>query len=304
MFGRKTAIGVLTAILGVGLLGGAALAAFAPAPLDTAGVLPSLEGAPATLTTNNADNKADRLKTILDALVKKGVITQAQEDAILAALKDAAADERKKDEALRHVFADLFEQSAKYLGLTPADLKAKLPGTSLAAIANGTPGKSRDGLIAALTTAVDDAIAKALADNKITKEQADKAKAEAPAHVTKFVDHVWPKREPRPVVKLPTVHAFLGDAIKVATDYLGVKPEDLMKALHDGKSLGDVANATAGKSRDGLIAAITNSVDAKIDQALKDGKVTAEQATKLKDGVKDAVTQLVDRKGNVKAVGR
>jgi hypothetical protein len=298
MFGgqRRVVIAIVTGILGLGLLGGAAFATFAPAPADTFSLVPSIEGAS---TTSAAPKPGDNgLKAILDALVAKGVITQAQEDAILAAAKDAHGD-KSRDDLLRRVFGNLFDQSATYLGLKPSELKTKLPGTSLAAIANATAGKSRDGLVAYLVKATDDAIAKAVVDGKATKEQGDKATAAVPDHIAKFVDHTYPTPKPRTIV--PKVQAFVGDAIGAARTYLGLTPTDLITQLHAGKSLGEIANATAGKSRDGLIAALVTQANAKIDKAQQDGKVTAAQATELKVGVTSAVTQLVDRKGPVKA---
>ena len=289
--GRKAAAIALTAVLGVGLLGSAAFAAFAPAPTDTFSLVPTLPG-----TAVAEAPKADRLKAVLDALVTKGVITQAQEDAILAALKDAAGD-KERAAFLRTVFKDLFAQSATYLGMDGKALMAKLPGTSLGAIANATTGKSRDGLVAYLVNAADNAIAKALADGKITQAQADKAKAEVPDHIAKFVDHTWPQPKPRPAPKGPSVQAFIGNVFKVTTDYLGITQQDLMTQLKAGKSLGDIANATNGKSRDGLVAALTDGANNKINDAYKAQKLTADQATALSAKVKDAVTQLVDRKG-------
>ena len=297
--GRKVAAVAVTALLGVGLLGSAAFAAFAPVPTDTFSLVPTLPGAAVAEAP-----KADKLKAVLDALVSKGVITQAQEDAILAAVKDSAAD-KAQNEFLRQVFAKLFEQSATYLGITPADLKTKLPGTSLAAIANATAGKNRDGLVAYLTTAVKDAVARALADGKITQAQADKANADAPAHIAKFVDNVWPQPKPRPAnpkARTPNVQAFIGDFLNTTRTYLGITQQDLMTQLRSGKSLGDIANATNGKSRDGLIAALTTAANDKIDQAFKAQKLTADQATALDAKVKDAVTQLVDRKGTARGV--
>lgn len=292
--GRKTATIAVTALLGLGLLGSAAFAAFAPAPADTFSLVPTLPG-----TAVAEVPKADKVKAILDALVTKGVITQAQEDAILAALKDAAGD-KDRDDLLKRVFANLFEQSATYLGIAPADLKTKLPGTSLGAIADATAGKSRTGLVANLTNAADAAIAKALADGKITQAQADKAKAAVPEHITQFVDHTWPQAKPRPAnprAKTPSVQAFIGDFMNTTRTYLGITQQDLMTQLRSGKSLGEIANATTGKSRDGLIAALTTGANDKIDQAVRAQKLTADQATALDAKVKDAVTQLVDRKG-------
>ena len=296
---RKVVIAIVTGILGLGLLGGAAFAAFAPAPADTFSLVPGLEGAPTAAAAPKPGDKG--FKAILDALVAKGVITQAQEDAILAAAKDAQGD-KGRDDLLRRVFASLFDGSATYLGLTPADLKTKLPGTSLAAIANSTANKSRDGLVAYLVKASDDAIAKALADGKVTKDQADKATAAVPDHIAKFVDHTYPQPKPRTIT--PKVQSFIGDAVSAARTYLGLAPTDLTTQLRAGKSLGEIANATAGKSRDGLITTLSTQANAKIDKAQQDGKVTAAQATELKAGVTAAVTLLVDRKGPVKATSR
>lgn len=300
MFGirRKAAITAATAIFGTALLGGAALAAFSPTLSETWVVAGAL-GAPSAETPR--PDRADKIKQVLDALVAKNVITQAQENTILAAFKDVTND-RGHEEFLRRVLANLFEQSAAYLEMRPADLRAALPGTSLGAIADRTAGKSKAGLVASLTRYVNDAINKALAENKITQEQADKAKAMVPDHIARFVEHVYPKKEPRAAT--PKVQAFIGDATAAAREYLGLGGQDVVNGLRSGKSLGDIANATGGKSRDGLIAAIATSTNAKIDKAQQDGKLTAVQATQLKATVQNAVTQLVDRKGPVKATTR
>jgi polyhydroxyalkanoate synthesis regulator phasin len=310
MFGRKAILVVVTAAIGVSLLGGAALAAFAPqaAPADAFSVLPQLAGAPVTERGPKPGDHADKLKAILDALVTKGVITQAQEDNILAALKDADTDKRKdadsdkrKEDVAKHVFADLFEQSATYLGMKPADLRAKLPGTSLGAIADTTTGKTRTGLVAYLNAAVSNAIAKLLADGKITKEQADKATADAPAQVAKFVDTKYPEHKPQPV-RGPKAAAFIAEANKVARDYLGLPDADLNAQLRAGKSLGEIAAATTGKSRDGLIAALTQDANTRLDKAKADGTINADQFLQLQSDVSKAINELVDRKAKTPAI--
>jgi hypothetical protein len=309
MFGRKAAVIAVTGIFGSALLGGAALAAFAPADLADyqttliAGVLPGEATSTSQAPTAGA---ADKVKAMLDALVAKNVITQAQEDAILAGLKDLKGD-RAHEDLLRRVLAGLFDQSATYLGMKPADLRTALPGTSLGAIADKTVGKTKTGLVASLNASVNGAIDKAQTDGKITKDQADKAKAAAPDQVAKFVDHVYAAKTVTPKtprVVAPRVQSFIGDAVSAAREYLGITTADLGASLRSGKSLGEVANSTSGKSRDGLVGAITTSTSAKIDKAQQDGKLTAEQATTLKAGVGAAVAQLVDRKGPVKASTR
>lgn len=280
---RKAAIVAVTAVFGTGLLGSAAFAAFAPATDFTF----SVNDANGSLTLNEAP-KGDSLKTILDGLVSKNVITQAQEDAILAAVKDARGGDR--DAILRKIVGGLLQESATYLGIQPAQLRTQLPGTSLGAIADKTSGKSRSGLIADLTTFANAAVDKAVADGKLTQDQATKLKTALPARITTFVDHTWPTPQ-------PNVRAFIGDVTKDARDYLGLSQKDIASQLRAGKSLGDIAQSTSGKSRDGLIAAIMDDANAKIAKAVSDGKLTQAQADQLKTTVRDAVTKLVDHKG-------
>jgi ribosome-binding protein aMBF1 (putative translation factor) len=287
---KKVLLAVGAAALTAALLGGAALAAFAPVTYD-----PIAEVEAQLASVAPANSGTDKLKAILDALVAKGVITAAQVDAIVAAVRDA--EPNRGSGAIKRIFASLLEESAKYLGLTNADLKTKLPGNSLAALADKTAGKSRGGLVADLQNAVNAAIDKALAAGTITKDQSDKAKADAPGQIAKFVDHVYEQRTPKaPTARALKITEFVGDVISAGRDYLGLSQADLAKALREGKSLGDIANATPGKSRDGLVGQIATTANAKITQAVTDGKISADQATALKAQVGAAVTALVDRK--------
>ncbi len=290
--GRK-AVGVtVTAIFGLGVLGTAALASFAPVSAGTASLVPPLAGT----AQAEAPKGASHLKEVLDGLVSKGVITQQQEDAILAALKDQSGG-RQRAELLKRIFAGLFDKSATYLGMAPKDLRAKLPGTSLGAIANATAGKSRDGLVSTLVDAANAAIDEAVTDGKVTQAQADKAKAAAPARIAKFVDHVWPTPKP----KMPSVRAFVGDVMSTSRDYIGISQKDLVAQLRDGKSLAEIATAN-GKTRDGLVAALMTSANAKIDKAQQGGKLTADQAAQLRSKVAAEVGAIVDRHGKTPAV--
>ena len=202
--GRKAAFTAMAALFSTALLGGVALAAFAPVQATTQIVA----GAEA-----NKD-RGDSLKTILDDLVKRNVITQAQADAILAAIA-AAKPDRTHEEFLRRIAQEFLEQSASYLGMTMADLRAKLPGTSLGALADATPGKSKAGLVQALTRFANEAIDEAVANGKLTAAQAERAKSLIAEHVTKFVDHVYPKKEPRPAA--PKVQRPAGTKAPTAT---------------------------------------------------------------------------------------
>ncbi len=291
---QKVMLAVAAGIGSVGLFGAAALGAFGA---DASSSLISAIAPPGS-SLMGEDKAGDRLKQLLDGLVQKGVITQQQEDAIIEAAKDATTAKVRTAKVVR----DLLGESASYLGVTHKDLVAKLPGTSLGKIADATPNKSRAGLVAALSTAANADIDKALADKKITDVQAKKLRDGLAAEITKFVDRTWPAKPagaPRAVG--PNVKAFLGDMRQTARDYLGgVTLTDLTTAMRSGKSLGDIAN-DKGKSRDGLVQALTTAANTRIDKAVADNKLTADQAAALKTKVAAEIATFVDRKAPAKS---
>lgn len=286
---------MLAAALGVGslgLFGAAALGAFGP---DASSGLVSAV-TPVASAVAGQEKVGDKLKDLLDGLVQKGVITQQQEEAILAAAKDATGKPTRAK-----IVRDLLGESAKYLGLTPKDLHAKLPGTSLGKIADSTPNKSRAGLVTALSVAANEDITKALAEKKITDDQAKKLRDGLAAEITKLVDRTWPTKPAPRAAALPNVKAFLGDLLQTARDYLGgMTLQDVTTAMRSGKSLGDIANER-GKSRDGLVLALTTAANTRIDQAAAANKITAEQAVALKSKVAAEIANFVDRKHPAKA---
>jgi hypothetical protein len=89
---------------------------------------------------------------------------------------------------------------------------------------------------------------------------------------------------------------FVGEVAKAASDYLGIPVADLRTQLKAGKSLGEIANATPGKSRDGLIDALDKAADARIKAAVDAGKITAAQAEQLRPKVHAAIVKIVDHK--------
>jgi len=277
----------------VGLFGAAALGAFGPDA--SASVISAV--APAASAVMGEDRTGDKLKQLLDGLVQKGVITQQQEDAILAAAKDATAKQVRTAKVVR----DFVGESAKYLGLAQKDLVVKLPGTSLGKVADATPGKSKAGLVTALSVAANDDITKALTDKKITDDQAKKLRDALAAEINTFVDRTWPtKPAAAPRAVAPNVKSFLGDMLQTARDYLGgVTLQDVTTAMRSGKSLGDIANEK-GKGRDGLVLALTAAANANIDKAVASSRLSAEQAATPKTKVAAEIATFVDRKAPAK----
>lgn len=195
----KTAAIVSAGFLGAGLLGGVAFAAVPATTTTLATTAPNTTTAPDTDRANAADEKGRaKLKAALDALVAKNVITQAQEDAIITALT-ADHKDHKDHPKLRAFVGAVAKESVSYLGPPADQVKQQLrAGKSLGAIADATPGKSRDGLVSDLDAAAATRIAAAVTAGTITQAQADQLTTKVDAAIVKIVDRA---RTPKPADK-------------------------------------------------------------------------------------------------------
>jgi hypothetical protein len=159
---------------------------------------------------------------------------------------------------------DYLSAAATYIGITEDQLRTEL-GTdkSLADVAVAH-GKTRDGLIQALVTADQTSIAT-------------------------FVDQKGVGAQ-----KGPGERGVIGDQLSVAATYLGTTTDDLRTKMQAGQTLAQIAAATSGKSRDGLVAALTADAKAKIAAAQTAGTITADQATQLTNDLATRITNFVD----------
>jgi hypothetical protein len=172
---------------------------------------------------------------------------------------------------------DLMTAAAAYIGIPAADLKAQLvAGKSLADIAVAN-GKTRDGLIAALLAAEQQEIS-ALVDQKGVATFPGAPGLRGPGKDGRaFFDGK-------------------GEPLAAAATFLGTTTADLRTKLASGQTLAQIATA-AGKTRDALIQTLVASAKANIEQAKTDGKLTADQATQLENGLTDRMTKIVDTAG-------
>ncbi len=172
-----------------------------------------------------------------------------------------------------------FTAAATYIGITETELRTEL-GTdkSLADVAVAH-GKTRDGLIAALTAAQQRDIA-TLVDQKGIGARPNPANGPGPGFG-----------------RGPGGRNVTGDSEAAAATYLGTTEADLETKLRAGQTLAQIANATPGKNRDGLVNALVADATAKIDAAQKAGTITADQATQQKANLSTRIAQLVDNVG-------
>ncbi len=175
---------------------------------------------------------------------------------------------------------DSLAAGAIYIGITEAQLRTELQaGKSLAEIAVAN-GKTRDGLIAALTQAAGQAIAKVVDQKGLGQHGPGRPGAPGgpggpggkPGHGTQLLAHPF----------------------AAASAYLGITEADLMARIRAGQTLAAIATATPGKSRDGLVAALVTAANAAIDKAVADGKLPADRAAELKSKTAEHTARLVD----------
>jgi len=159
---------------------------------------------------------------------------------------------------------DYLSAAATYIGITTDQLRTEL-GTdkSLADVAVAH-GKTRDGLIQALVTA-------------------------SQTSITTLVDQkgIGARRGPGD-------RGVIGDQLSVAATYLGTTTDDLRTKMQAGQTLAQIAAATSGKSRDGLIAALTTDAKAKIAAAQTAGTITADKATEETNELATEIPNFVD----------
>jgi ribosomal protein S20 len=92
----------------------------------------------------------------------------------------------------------------------------------------------------------------------------------------------------------------LRESAQAVADALGMPVEDVMSALRGGSSLNDLA-AKQGVDPAAVSKILVDAANAKIDQALTDGKLDQAKADELKAKVSDNVGKVMD--GSVKDLG-
>ena len=80
--------------------------------------------------------------------------------------------------------------------------------------------------------------------------------------------------------------------LEAAASYLGMTEAELREALED-QTLAEIAEEQ-GKTAAGLVQQLVATQTKRIDEAVDDGRITQEQATELKAGLRDRMQDLVD----------
>lgn len=208
------------ATIALGLSGGVAMASYVP---DVGNALAAVVTGQSTNTQNNGGAKTDYLsaaatyigittdqlrtelgtdKSLADVAVAHGktrdgliqALVTASQTSITTLVDQKGIGAQRGGPGERGVIGDQLSVAATYLGTTTDDLRTKMQaGQTPAQIAAATSGKSRDELVAALTTDAKAKIAAARTAGTITADQATELTNELADKITHFVDSTRPQ---------------------------------------------------------------------------------------------------------------
>jgi hypothetical protein len=138
-----------------------------------------------------ADVKA-RILARIDAAEKAGQLSSERAAALRERVQAADLCAAGKHVRARLATRGMLKAAADFLGLDREQLRAQLPGTSLAALAV-KEGKTGVDLKAAMVAPAKARLAKAVADGKITQARADVAARRLDALADRLASKVFPK---------------------------------------------------------------------------------------------------------------
>jgi hypothetical protein len=142
------------------------------------------------------------------------------------------------------------------------------------------PGELSDALEQALKNRVDDAVA----DGRLTEAQGERMKERIEAGGL-------PLFGPGP--GFHRHHGPFHAKLDAAAKYLGLTRAQLRERLEDGKTLAQVAR-DRDKSVDGLVDALVNAAEQKLDNAVEDGRLTEAEKREMLSGLRERITDLVN----------
>ncbi len=194
---NRHTVGGLVATAAVLVAAGAALAA-SPTPADRSGrcdarVARIAERRGVTVEQLTANVKA-RLLARIDAAEKAGRVSSERAENLRERVADASLC-GARHHVRAHVVARgvLLHYAARFLELDREELRAQLPGTSLAALAE-KQGKSVSSLEAAMVAPARVRLAKAVANGKVTQARADAVLDKLETAADRLAKHVFPTK--------------------------------------------------------------------------------------------------------------
>lgn len=183
------------------------------------------------------------------------------------------------------------------LGLSPEELRAAFAeGASLADIA-AEQGVSTEDLKAALTQSMTEHLDQAVADGRLTREEADAKVAEMDSHIDEMINQAPGEGGHR--MDGEGHHGHHGDrgprgfGPDALAEALGLTHDELHQGLQDGRTVAELA-AEQGVSESDLVDSLVAAATEHIDEQLAQGEIDAATADARKAELEERVTAMVE----------
>lgn len=147
-------------------------------------------------------------------------------------------------------------------------------------------------------------IDQAVTDGKLTQEQADAMKANFPEHIKNMINHTHPVGMGGPGGHGKGGMGFGG--MKIGDELftlLNITKEQFQTECQAGKTLLEIATAH-NVTEQQLTDFFTEQHTAKMEQAVKDGKMTQEQADQLKANLPTMISKIINSKPGDHKIGK
>ncbi|WP_067934660.1 hypothetical protein [Alicyclobacillus kakegawensis] len=178
-------------------------------------------------------------------------------------------------------FGAIATEIAKILGIDKDTLKTDLKsGQTLAQIAQ-SKGISEQKLISELEVDFKQHLDQAVQNGKLTASQEHALIQKFEDHAQKLVEHKFSAH--------PTAKARV---LKEIAQTLGVSKQTLLQDLKNGQSIAQVAESK-GISTDSLVSQLKTKTKARLDQAVQNGKLSANQERQILNTLQKRLTKLV-----------
>jgi uncharacterized protein YidB (DUF937 family) len=176
------------------------------------------------------------------------------------------------------------KEISSILGVDVTTLKKDLKaGQSIADVAK-SKGISEQTLVTDLTNQLKAKLDKEVSNGKLTADKEKQMLANANTRFTKLIENT----------KLFNQKRY--ELFKDLTSILGIDAKTLKSDLQSGQSIVDIAQSK-GISEQTLLSDLNNKLKERLDQVVKNGKITTDKENQILSKATNRFTQLVEKKG-------
>lgn len=241
----------------------------------------------------------------LEQLTEEGVINSEQAEIIMERIgpifgkivTTERAYQRRVGELALARSRPILLRISQALDMKPNELLPQLKeGKTVAQIAEGK-GVSDSEVVDELLVPVREGLDKAVAEGKLSQEQAKQKLSEAEARITEMVQKATLKEivghEVKKIRKQDERARKTRVLLHQVCQIVNLDREELLSQLKEGKKIVEVAQEQ-GVSRDELLKSLIDSAQDRLDRAVGERKLDEQKAVDLKQKIEEGLTRFVD----------